>query len=99
MRTLLELLGKRGIMFIVLMLVMFPVIKMGLDSRIGMSLAGVIFMLNGAGQILLAQKSPKGARASVGKGTGIFMIVFGMFTLIVMIIMLAIGQELGSPPS
>jgi len=74
------------------MLIVGPIVVFELDSRIGMSLVGVIFGLSGAGHFLAAQKenSARGLR----KGLGIFLMLFGLFTLVVMIIMFARGEQL-----
>lgn len=94
MRAFLELFARRDIAFLALMLAVGPVAMFELDSRVGMLLAGVVFGLSGVGHFLAAEKetSTRGLR----KGIGLFLILFGLFTIVVMTIMFVRGEQLST---
>lgn len=92
MRNFLELFARQSIVLLALMLVVGPVVVFKLDSRIGMLLAGVVFGLNGLGQFFVAEKQTSGQ--GLQKGIGVFLILFGLFTVVVMLIMFVRGEPL-----
>lgn len=97
MRTFLELFARRGIVFLALMVAVGSVVALKLDERIGMLLAGVIFGLSGVGNWLVAAREShmRGLRRALA----VFLMLFGLFTIIVMVIMFIRGDRLGVPPS
>lgn len=96
MRKFLELFARRGIVFLALLLAVGLVALLKLDARLGMLLAGVIFLLSGVGNFLVAQKESRGR--GLRRALGIFLILFGLLTVAVMIVMFVLGQPLSVAP-
>lgn len=96
MRPFLELFARRGIVFLALLLTVGPIVALDLDPRLGMLLAGVVFGLRGVGQFLVADKQISGR--GLQKGLGIFLMLFGLFTIVVMVIMFVRGEQLSTSP-
>jgi uncharacterized membrane protein (UPF0136 family) len=96
MRTFLELFARRDIAFLALLLVVGPIVMFELDSRLGMLLAGVVFGLGGVGHFLAAEKET--STRGLQKALGVFLILFGLFTIVVMTIMFVRGEQLSTSP-
>jgi hypothetical protein len=91
-----ELFTRGEILFLALMLVVAPFVLYDFDSRIGMILVGVVFGLSGVGHFRASYKETfaRGLRKSLG----IFLILFGFFTVAAMVVMFFRGEHLSSTP-
>ncbi len=96
MRTF-EFFSRQGVVFLALMLVVGPIATFELDPRIGMLLVGGIFVLSGGGHFMVADKEISGRW--LRKGLGIFLILFGVFTIVVMLVMFIRGEQLSTSSS
>ncbi|MDA0246379.1 MAG: hypothetical protein OT477_23465 [Chloroflexi bacterium] len=96
MRTFFTLFTRQSVVLIALVLVYLPVQQFGLDERLGMALVGLVFGFSGVGHVLTAEQETQWGCLHRGFGTGL--IIFCLFTAVVMAIMFVRGEELGTPP-
>lgn len=96
MRTFFILFTKQSVVWVALVLVYLPIHQFGVDTRLGMALVGLVFGFSGVGHVLTAAHDDQWGCLYRGFGAGL--IVFCLFTAVVMAIMFVRGEELGTPP-
>lgn len=95
MKRFLELFAHRRMVIFALIFWVAPFAVYDLDPRIGILLTGLIFGLSGVGNFLAAEK--ESTARGLRKALGVFLILFGLFTVAVMIIMFIRGEHLSTP--
>ena len=97
MNTFFLLLTRRWAFILALLIVFVPSIQFGVDARIGMMLVGVVCGLAGRGWLLLADQFRDAGR-NWRRTTGIGLLLFGGFTIMVMITLFVLDQPLNIEP-
>ncbi len=86
----LEFFTNRWVVIIGLIVAIGPVMELNLDARLGMLLVGIIFGLNGLGNLQIAKRD----NSKLRRVSGIFILLFGVFIILGMITMFALGEPL-----
>ena len=79
------------IVFVVLMVITGMTVELGVDTRIGMIGVGLTFGCSGIGQFLKANQV---SNQQWRKGLAGCLILFGLFTVVVMLLMFLMGESL-----